>query len=152
MQLANASIIGMGNVLDQNEVPFSVISFSDNAQLEHDFDDSWRKTLARYCVEEECGTRMGEAYLHAVSSLIQRDEERRIILLITDGKPADWTSLEVSVQEAKRWGIETRTVLICPDEVSIERFAGMKTAPGVAHAASGVPQAIFTTLEQSLRS
>lgn len=152
MQLANASIIGMGNVLDQNEVPFSVISFSDNAQLEHDFDDSWRKTLARYCVEEEYGTRMGEAYLHAVSSLIQRDEERRIILLITDGKPADWTSLEVSVQEAKRWGIETRTVLICPDEVSIDRFAGMKTAPGVAHAASGVPQAIFTTLERSLRS
>lgn len=152
MQLANASIIGMGNVLDQNEIPFSVISFSDNSRLEHDFEDSWKKTLARYCVENDCGTRMGEAYLHAVAGLIQRDEERRIILLITDGKPADWTSLEVSVAEAKRWGIETRTVLICPDEASTSRFAAMNTAPGVARAAQEVPRAIFKTLEQSLRS
>ncbi len=152
MQLANASIIGMGNVLDQNEIPFSVISFSDNSRLEHDFEDSWKKTLARYCVEHDCGTRMGEAYLHAVAGLIQRDELRRIILLITDGKPADWTSLEVSIAEAKRWGIETRTVLICPDEASTTRFAEMNTAPGVARTAQEVPRAIFKTLEQSLRS
>ncbi len=152
MDLANATTIGLGSVLEQFDVPFSVISFSTYPRLEHDFDDAWQKTLARYSVDVEDMTRMGEAYYHAVRKLTYRDEDRRIILMVTDGEPSSWMHFEASVKEAKRLGIETRTVLISPRDTSFASFKALGTVPATARTAQEIPKAIFATLESSLSS
>jgi len=150
MDLANAATIGMGCVLEQFDIPFAVISFSTYSKLQHDFDDAWQKTLARYNVVAEDTTEMGKAYYHAVCKLMHRDEDRRIILMVTDGAPTNWQQLESSVKEAKRFGIETRTVLIQPNGTSMARFKELETVPAAAWKAAEIPKAIFATLESSL--
>jgi len=150
MDMANCSALAMGCSLDKFDVPFAIISFHEHCVLQHDFEDAWTRTLGCYDVTAKGTTNMGDAYFHAARLLMRREENRRIILLVTDGKPANWEVLRLSIQEAKRWGVETRTVLIAPTQDDFNRFEQLETAPSVAIRPAEIPRAIFKTLETVL--
>lgn len=148
--MARNSMYALGSTFDSLGVPFSLVLFSKTPELLHDFDDSWALTLGRRDLNAFGGTRMSKGYYAAVSSLIKRSEKRRIILMITDGRPSDWDELAVAVVEAKRWGLETRTVLIQPSRGVLGCFADMNTAPAAVSLPKDIPSAIFRALESAL--
>lgn len=148
--LAQAAFFGIGNVLDKCEVPFAGASFGSQVHLLHAFGDDWRKTMGTADFRDHGGTWMEAAFYFAIEQLSSREEERRIVLIITDGEPSNWEDTEVMIREAQRLNIETRCVLIGPSDEACRRFEGAGTRPGVARTPAEIPQAVFTTLENAL--
>lgn len=88
--------------------PFSIWGFSSvrrqHVRLQHlkNFDDAWNdQTRARVgAIRPGYYTRMGAAIRHATQQLSTRPERRRLLMLLTDGKPND-----LDIYEG-RYGIE----------------------------------------------
>ncbi|NLF33090.1 MAG: VWA domain-containing protein [Planctomycetes bacterium] len=76
--------------------PFAVCGFNSDGReqceylLFKDFDDPWPDAAARIlAVRPRRSTRIGAALRHSGRLLAQRPQRRRLILLVTDGKPMD---------------------------------------------------------------
>jgi nitric oxide reductase activation protein len=97
LELAAAACIELGELLSSRDRPFAVHGFSSNGRHEvdyrryKDFGDPWNDaTRARIAsVRPLLSTRMGAALRHAGRCLRAAPEHRRLVLLLTDGEPAD---------------------------------------------------------------
>ena len=95
------SILCVGEVLDTHVERFAVAGFSSNTRREcgfhqiKGFDEDWHKTRSRLgSVEAQGYTRIGPALRHAQELLMREDAERKLIILITDGRPCDYDRYE----------------------------------------------------------
>lgn len=97
-----------GEALSAGGDPFSIWGFSSvrrhHVRLQHlkEFDEPWNEfTRARVgAIKPGFYTRMGTAIRYATSQLSPRCERRRLLMLLTDGKPND-----LDIYEG-RYGIE----------------------------------------------
>lgn len=90
-----------GEVLDEFVESFAVAGFSSHTRRQCDFDvvkdfhEPWRVARARLGGLEARGyTRIGPALRHAQELLDRQPAERKIILLLTDGRPCDYDRYE----------------------------------------------------------
>lgn len=90
-----------GEVLDVFIEGFAVAGFSSNTRrqcefhLIKDFRESWTGTRARLGALESRGyTRIGPALRHAHELLAREAGERKIVFLLTDGRPCDYDRYE----------------------------------------------------------
>ena len=91
----------VGEVLDEFIETFAVAGFSSNTRrqcdfnLIKDFHESWRSSRARLgSLDADGYTRIGPALRHAQELLMRQSAERKIIFLLTDGRPSDYDRYE----------------------------------------------------------
>ncbi len=91
----------VGETLDEFGIDFGVAGFSSNTRrncafsLVKDFDEDWRGARGRLGALRTNGyTRIGPALRHGQHLLDARPAERKVIILITDGRPCDYDRYE----------------------------------------------------------
>lgn len=151
-ELRNAiqASVSFGLVADRNEVHVSGAMFGDHLLPLGDFGENWKKQVARISQSTDGGTAMGAAVSFAVSRLAAfHQAERKIILLVTDGAPNNFDSLEVAVKECAGLGIQSTAVLIAPHPGVVPEFSRIMPT-GVACNPHDIPKAIFAALSDLL--
>lgn len=133
------------------DVAVSVAAFDDEIFPIKSFDDEWRQVGSRIDhVRGDGGTLMGAVHAWSVGEIVQQPQERKIVLIATDGLPNSFPGLAASVAEAARYDIETRFVLIGANELRAKQFhAQVPYATHVAAAEKGddIPHAILACLK-----
>lgn len=129
----------VGEVMDEFIETFAVAGFSSNTRrqcdfhLIKDFAESWHGTRARLgSLEAQGYTRIGPALRHAQELLIRQPSEKRVIFLITDGRPCDYDRYEgeygirdvrKAIENGNRHGIMTHAFAI--EKRACEQFPRM---------------------------
>jgi len=148
--ITNTTIVGIGSVLDRCDVPFSIGAFNGSMYVVHRFGDNWRQTVSRFGMNGSGGTSIASPYVWAIEQLMPFDEDRKIVLLVSDGAGSDMDQLRVAIRTAQAYGIETRAVLISPKPSETEFFRAAGCNPGTAMDLAQIPKALFETLETVL--
>jgi nitric oxide reductase activation protein len=115
---------GLADVLDEFDVPFEISAYSDVYSVLKSFSQDW--TMVRKHKEQPWisgGTYTGIAMQTAMSELVVRHEERRLLIVVTDGDASDLDVLISCYSEAQLMGIEVASVMIGPKIASIEALA-----------------------------
>ena len=124
LEAAIGLAFGMGDILDEYSVPFQINTYSDSYATLKRFDDDW--TQVRRKREQphiSGGTCTGLAVQKALCDLVVRPEERRLMMVITDGDTSDLDLLMSCYAEAQEMGIEVASVMIGPQVASIAALA-----------------------------
>lgn len=109
------TIFCVGEVLEDFVERFAVAAFSSNTRRQcayhriKDFAEPWHGTRARLGGIEARGyTRIGPALRHAQEQLVRESAARKVLLLVTDGRPCDYDRYEgdYGIQDVKK-AIET---------------------------------------------
>jgi cobaltochelatase CobT len=130
-----------------------VAGFDDAIFPIKDFDEKWPRVGNRINkMAGGNGTAMGAAHTYAIGEMLKCDENRKVILIATDGEPNSFEGLSASVSEAQRHGLETRFVLIGSD-ANVDSFKAQ--VPGAscvtkASNADEIPNAILASLTGGL--
>ena len=107
----------VGEVMDEFIETFAVAGFSSNTRrqcefhLIKDFRDPWRIARARLGkIEADGYTRIGPALRHAQELLTRQSAEKKVIFLLTDGRPCDYDRYEgeYGIRDVRK-AIETGT-------------------------------------------
>ena len=97
LELSREAVSLLGWALDALADPYAIAGFASNSRHElkylhiKGYAEKWdEQTKARLSgIEGGLSTRMGAALRHAGRSLAQRSSEKKLLLLLTDGEPAD---------------------------------------------------------------
>lgn len=117
-------IYGMGDLLDEYEVPFQVMAYSDAYADVKKFEEEWSSVRRRYAVPAlSGGTYTGIAVQKSLGELVVRPEARKLLIVITDGDTSDLPVLISCYAEAREMGIEIASVMIGPPIRSISQLA-----------------------------
>jgi cobaltochelatase CobT len=106
-------MFGLADLLDEFEVPFELSSFSDVFQTFKTFPEDWSRVRRRNEVPElEGATYTGSSMQQALGSLVLQPQDRRLMIIITDGDAGDLEVLMSCYAEAQEMGIEIATVIV----------------------------------------
>ncbi|MCB9263227.1 MAG: VWA domain-containing protein [Flavobacteriales bacterium] len=90
-----------GEILHEQSVDFAVYGFNSkthnhsNFIIVKDFDDPWKKSVANFSYLEPTGyTRIGAAIRHCNQLLQARENQKKWMILLSDGKPNDFDRYE----------------------------------------------------------
>lgn len=117
-------VYGLGDILDEFDVPFEVNAYSSTFATMKAFGEDWtqvRKRKERPFISGSTYT--GIAMQKALSDLVVRQEDRRLMIVVTDGDTSDLDVLISCYSEAQLMGIEIASVMIGPKIPSIEALA-----------------------------
>lgn len=120
----NGLALGLGDILDEFEVQMEIACYSDKLAIAKSFEADWttfRKT--RKFPYLGGGTVTGGAAEQVLGSLVCREEERRLLVLVTDGDTCDMERLESVYSEAISQGIEIASVMLGATIPKVERLA-----------------------------
>lgn len=101
LDLIRETTLCSGEVLDEYLNELAVAAFSSDTRHHCSFDwvkpfrDPWAKTRSRLGELRSAGyTRIGPALRHAYEALDRRPASRKVVILITDGRPCDYDRYE----------------------------------------------------------
>lgn len=128
MDIARESILVLGEVLDGMHDSVTIGAFHSNTRRDcrflriKDFDDDWKSAQRRLAsIEPQGYTRIGPALRHATRILSETAARRKLLILISDGKPSDYDRYEGSygiadvrqaIREATQSAIRLRALAI----------------------------------------
>lgn len=128
LDLIRETMLCAGEALDEFFVDFAVAAFSSDTRHHCDFDwvkpfeSSWKEARAQLGGIPASGyTRIGPALRHAQEQLLRRAAARKVVILITDGRPCDYDRYEGSygvhdvkqaIMAGKSHGIDTHAFAI----------------------------------------
>lgn len=129
----------LSEVIDGEVESFALAAFSSNTrracrfELVKDFHEPWQRVAPRLgSVKPEGYTRIGPALRHAHELLLNQNARRKLVLLITDGRPCDYDRYEGSygvrdvrkaIETASQHGLHTHAFAI--DKQAYEVFPQM---------------------------
>jgi cobaltochelatase CobT len=115
---------GLGDLLDEYDVPFQVVSYSEAYATMKAFGDDWTAVRTRRSQPKiEGGTWTGMAVQKALGDLVVRPEERKLMIVVTDGSTSDLDLLMSCYSEAQHLGVEVASVMVGPVIPSIQALA-----------------------------
>ena len=136
------TIFCCSEVLQDYLETFAIAGFSSNTRQDcrfewvKNFDEPWEKTRGRLGTIEALGyTRIGPALRHAQEVMINVAARRKIIILVTDGRPCDYDRYEgaygihdvkKAIEAGRKEGIQTHAYAI--EKRAAEYFPRMFTA------------------------
>lgn len=128
MDLAREALVVLGDVLSRFDDQVSIAGFYSNTHEDcrylryKDFSDPFSTAYPRLLSQPPCGyTRIGPALRHATSVLGKVAAKKRLLLLISDGKPTDYDRYEgrygiadcrQAIREARQQGMFVRMLAI----------------------------------------
>ena len=112
-------------------------------------DGDWAKTLNLFNPEARDYTNTHLAVVWALKRFMDRKESRKILCVTTDGDPGELNVLETALQEAKRFGVEVRFVLI--DRQYERYYHGLSAAFDVATNPQQLAGAVFGALKAAIQ-
>ena len=97
LELSQEAVSLLGMAIERLNDPFAIAGFHSNTRHEvrylhiKGFSERWDDTVKGRLAAAGAGwsTRMGAALRHAGAALAQRQADKRLLLLVTDGEPAD---------------------------------------------------------------
>lgn len=121
----NGVMYGLGEILDEYEVPYEFAAYSDKFMSFKTFDESGEmQRRARKVPQLTGGTITGAAVEIALSHLVQRNEQRKLLVVVTDGDTGDLERLISCYNSAKDMGIEVASIMLGSRVIpSIKRLA-----------------------------
>lgn len=141
LDLITETIFCVGEVLGDAIEKLAIAGFSSNTrrscrfELRKDFTEPWSQARARLGTLEPAGyTRIGPALRHAQELLAREPARRKIILLITDGRPCDYDRYEgaygihdvkKAIETGRQHGIQTHAFAV--EKQAAEFFPAMFT-------------------------
>jgi cobaltochelatase CobT len=106
-------MIGLADVLDEFDVPFALNTYCNSLGRYKGFEQDWEQIRRTKMTPRNGGSTISGAAMEAVlSDLACQSEERRLLVLITDGETSDQTRLESCYAEAIAQGIEVVSITI----------------------------------------
>lgn len=142
---ATATTRALGDVLDRFDVPFAVSLFGEQLTVQKRYDDIWRKT--RDCgASLEGATATDEALTAILPELVVRREDKRVLVLVTDGVPRSSEDAATVLAEAKRQGVDASVVMIGSDPgstVFLQELVAQSIRCGVAETPDQLAEAVF---------
>lgn len=146
LDVAREAVLVLGEVAHRFGDPLQVLAFASHTRNRcrvwsvRDWNDPWELGRARLGALHPQGyTRIGPALRHAMAELSKADADRRLLLLISDGKPTDYDRYEgrygvADVRQALREG-EARGIVthaLAVDAVAGDHLPPM-LGPGAWH-------------------
>ncbi len=141
LDVIRETVFCVGEVLEDYIDRFALAAFTSNTRrscrfdLVKDFRDPWPATRSRLGSLQPCGyTRIGPALRHAQELLTREHTSRKIIILITDGRPCDYDRYEgaygiadvrKAIETGKQHGIQTHAFAV--EKQAAEYFPRMFT-------------------------
>jgi uncharacterized protein with von Willebrand factor type A (vWA) domain len=117
-------IYGLGDILDEFDLPFEINAYSDKFTTTKAFGDEWTQIRkSKETPRVTGGTYTGIALQKALGNLVVRQEDRKLMIVITDGDTSDLDVLMSCYAEAREMGIEIASVMIGPLIPSIDALA-----------------------------
>ena len=144
-EAATKVAVAVGEVLSDAEVPFSLAGFHTSLREYHPFDGDWAKTLTNYRELATGSTNTHLAVVWALRRLIERREDRKILIVVLDGDPGKIDVLQAALNEAASYGVEIRFVLI-GDQLE-KHYLELNAPYGLACNTSQLAGAVFGALE-----
>ena len=146
LDVARDAILVLGEVADELGDRIQVLAFASHTRNRcHVWElkgwrDPWLDGAARLCAIEPRGyTRIGPALRHATAELAREPADRRLLLLVSDGKPTDYDRYEgrygiadvrQALREAERSGVHPHALAV--DAVARETLPAL-FGPGSWH-------------------
>jgi len=101
LDISKTALLIFGEVLHQMEMPFAVAGFFSNSRRDCRFisvkelDEPWPAATGRTLALKPAGyTRIGPALRHGIEVLRRAPARRKLLLLLSDGKPTDYDAYE----------------------------------------------------------
>lgn len=112
-ELALGSMFALADVLDEYEVTLSVSTYCHKYQVLKEFGAEW-STIRRKKVAGQHGgnTLTGAAVQECLGALACQPQERKLLIVITDGKTSDLSLLQSCYSEALYQGIEIASIML----------------------------------------
>ncbi|MDD4937379.1 MAG: hypothetical protein PHT60_16570 [Acidiphilium sp.] len=159
--LAATAVIALGDVLHRSDVPFSAGIFagdhgSNVFRIRKTFSSSWDMKFDPIVPVAKGGTPLAGAMNATILPLLQREEDRKILFIVTDGVPGNPYEVWVQLGELLRMGVEPRFCLIESRERPIEAqfleqvLRGLPIPYGIARSREDLPGTIFKALADAL--
>lgn len=149
-QSTQALLLCLGRLLEQFDVPFGATVFADNFAHLKTFDRSWRAAEANFRCPVGSGTMTGAAMIDAIVALATAMQDRKLLLVITDGDAYDQTVVQAAYAEARMHGIEVVTIFLGSGGKTAD-FLRSNDLPVTATTLHGrVQQTVLTALETAL--
>jgi cobalamin biosynthesis protein CobT len=106
--------------MDRYGIPCSLHFFGDRLTEVKRFDQPWRRIRNLHWCWTENNTLTGQAIEEVAPELALREEERKLLMLVTDGIPAYPERACSALQECKRFDIEVALMFINSNESTYE--------------------------------
>jgi nitric oxide reductase NorD protein len=135
LDVATGALVALGEGLDHVAASTAILAFHSHTRrdcrvaLVKDFDTAWPAAHARLAALEPVGfTRIGPAMRHATAVLARAPARRRLLVLLSDGKPTDYDRYE------GRYGLaDVRRSVAEAGELGIHAFGLALDARAGAH-------------------
>lgn len=141
----------LGDCLNRFDVPFAVRFFGSRLTPVKNFDGNWRNCRALYWRELEGNTCTDQALLGVIPEIAARQEQRKLLVLVTDGVPSNSSATVLALKEAQRAGVEVATVLVTADG-SLSQFASEMQDAGLPAATVASPDELAQRVFEAVRS
>lgn len=157
MRNAIKAALAMGDVLeslthlvDHGSLSWSVTGFDTLVYPTHRFSESWKIGRARVVgMDGSGGTTFAPALLHVSTRLQAQKEQRKLLILITDGEPYDVHDSQILVSSLLQLGIEVYALVIGKRIGTIAKvMAGSKMA--LISDVSKLPEAVTSILKHAV--
>ncbi|MBG6082981.1 hypothetical protein [Rubrivivax gelatinosus] len=148
MHAAHRTCVAAGEVLNDAQVPFALAGFNTQVRFYKDFEYSWSDALQHFEPYNAGGTNTHLAVVWALGQLVDRKEDRKLLVVVLDGDPGDAEVLRAALSEAVSYGVEVLFVLITATEE--HRYQAMRAPYGVAREPSELATAVFGALQAAL--
>lgn len=123
-EAAKGLMVGIADILDEFEVSFEMNVYSDSFATHKSFDSDWTQIKRQQVMPSiGGGTITGAAMEKALGNLVVQPEERKLLIIITDGDTSDLDTLMSCYSEAQLMGVEIASIMVGPMIPSIAKLA-----------------------------
>lgn len=156
MRAAQTTMFAIGETLDRADVPFGVTLFAHSVARLKGMHESWRKAQERVPeLMHDGSTLTHSAILRATEEIVFSDEDKRLLIVVTDGLPSHSMQTIAECKELQRTGVDVTFVLINarPSDAIFSGFIEGLTHAGISYAvastASQISNAVFKAVKDA---
>jgi hypothetical protein len=155
-QIAGGTAAALAEVLELYDIPYEVIAYAKGYNIIKSFDDGWSDVCRRTAVVSLKGntTATGMAMTVALSRLMLRDEERQLLVVVTDGAAVDPVVTATAYAFARDAEMDVATTFVGNDVRGITATRTILEATGFGRQFSVVnsPNSLAKGVIQAIRN